>query len=380
MPAHPDVIELARTLIRFDTRNPPGGERACARYLGGLLEEQGLEVNEYEFADGRTSLVARTPGARERQPLCLTGHLDVVPLGAADWTYDPLAGDIDTGRLYGRGSSDMKGGIAAMTVAALRAAEADDRVPLELVFTASEETGCEGAYHLTGTPGLLTPPGAMIIGEPTGNYPLIGHKGAFWLHAITRGTTAHGSMPETGDNAVHKAAHVITRLEHFRFRETADTSLGLPSLNVGTVAGGMNMNSVPDEATIGIDIRTLPQQSHQALLDELQNLLGPDVELRVRQDVGGITTPAEHDWIQQVYTIMARYLGEAPLERGATYYTDGSVLKPALGEPPTVILGPGEPELAHVTDEYCRVDRIETLTEAYTEIAIAWLNDTIQPA
>jgi succinyl-diaminopimelate desuccinylase len=134
----------------------------------------------------------------------------------------------------------------------------------------------------------------------------------------------------------------------------------------------MNMNSVPDEATIGIDIRTLPQQSHQALLDELQTLLGRDVELQIRQDVGGISTPAEHDWIQQVYAIMARYLGETPVERGATYYTDGSVLKPALGDPPTVILGPGEPELAHVTDEYCRIDRIETLTEAYTEIALAW--------
>jgi len=379
MTSHPDVIELARTLIRFDTRNPPGGERACARYLGGLLEEQGLEVNEYEFADGRTSLVARTRGARERQPLCLTGHLDVVPLGAAEWTHEPFAGEMENGRLYGRGSTDMKGGIAAMTVAALRALEADDRVPLELVFTASEETGCEGAYHLTGTPGLLTPPGAMIIGEPTGNYPLIGHKGAFWLHAITRGTTAHGSMPEAGDNAVHKAAHAITRLENFAFRETPDPSLGLPSLNVGTVAGGMNMNSVPDEATIGIDIRTLPQQSHQALLDELQTLLGRDVELQIRQDVGGIATPAEHDWIQRVHAIMARYLGETPVERGATYYTDGSVLKPALGDPPTVILGPGEPELAHVTDEYCRVDRIETLAEAYTEIALDWLKNTDQP-
>lgn len=379
MPSQSDVIELARTLIRFDTRNPPGGERACARYLGGLLEERGLDVNEYEFADGRTSLVARTRGARERQPLCLTGHLDVVPLGAAEWTHEPFAGEIENGRLYGRGSTDMKGGIAAMTVAALRAVEADDRIPLELVFTASEETGCEGAYHLTGTPGLLTPPGAMIIGEPTGNYPLIGHKGAFWLHAITRGTTAHGSMPEAGDNAVHKAAHAITRLENFAFRETPDTSLGLPSLNVGTVTGGLNMNSVPDQATIGIDIRTLPQQSHQALLDELQTLLGRDVELRVQQDVGGITTPAEHEWIQRVYSIMARYLGETPEERGATYYTDGSVLKPALGEPPTVILGPGEPELAHVTDEYCRVDRMEMLTEAYTEITLDWLKNTDQP-
>ena len=379
MSSCPDPIELARTLIRFDTRNPPGGERACARYLGGLLEDQGFEVNEYEFADGRTSLVARTPGARERQPLCLTGHLDVVPLGAAAWTHEPFAGEIEDGRLYGRGSTDMKGGIAALTVAAMRAAEADPRVPLELVFTASEETGCEGAYHLTGTPGLLTPPGAMIIGEPTGNYPLIGHKGAFWLHAITRGTTAHGSMPEAGDNAVHKAAHAITRLENFAFRETPDTTLGLPSLNVGTVAGGLNMNSVPDEATIGIDIRTLPQQSHQALLDELQALLGRDVELQVRQDVGGIATPAEHDWIQRVYSIMARYLGEVPVEHGATYYTDGSVLKPALGDPPTVILGPGEPELAHVTDEYCRIDRIETLTQAYTDIALDWLNATNQP-
>jgi succinyl-diaminopimelate desuccinylase len=369
-----DVIELARELIRFDTRNPPGGERDCAHYLGKLFEAEGFDVAYYEFDDGRTSLVARTSGAREYAPLCLTGHLDVVPLGAAGWERDPFAGEVEDGLLHGRGSTDMKGGIAAMTVAAIDAArQTGGAVALELVFTASEETGCEGAWHLTGTPGVLTPPGAMVIGEPTSNYPLVGHKGAFWLRALTRGVTAHGSMPETGDNAVYKAARAVTRLEGYRFHDEPHAILGSPSLNVGTIEGGLNMNSVPDRSAIGIDIRTLPRQSHEALLTDLQQVLGEEVELEVLQDVGGIATPADNDWVQEVFAIMAGYLGQPIEERGATYYTDGSVLKPALGDPPTVILGPGDPQLAHTTNEYCRVDQIELIADAYTEIALAWL-------
>lgn len=375
-----DVIELTCKLIRFDTRNPPGGEHDCAHYLGDLLKKEGFQVAFYEFDDGRTSLVARSHGTDRYQPICFTGHLDVVPLGAAGWQRDPFGGEVEEGRLYGRGSADMKGGIAAMTVAAIRAArETDHAVPMELVFTASEETGCEGAYHLVGTPGVLTPPGAMVIGEPTSNYPLVGHKGAFWLRALTKGVTAHGSMPHTGDNAIYKAARAVTKLEGYRFTDKPDPVLGEPSLNVGTIEGGMNMNSVPDSSAVGIDIRTLPQQSHEALLNELRELLGGEVELEVLQDVGGISTPAHDDWIQEVFEIMSGYLGEMPQERGATYYTDGSILKPALGDPPTVILGPGEPELAHKTDEYCEVAKIEDITDAYTEIALAWL-ERLAPA
>ena len=119
MAAVPSALEITQTLVRFDTRNPPGDELACANYLADLLDKAGLEVKPYEFAPNRTSLVARLKGRGEKKPLCFGGHIDVVPLGTKDWTVDPFGAEIIDGKLYGRGTTDMKGGIAAWTQANL---------------------------------------------------------------------------------------------------------------------------------------------------------------------------------------------------------------------------------------------------------------------
>lgn len=183
------ALELTRQLLRFNTVNPPGDERDCARHLGRLLENAGFAVAYHEFADKRTNLIARVGGTADTKPLCFTGHIDTVPLGAVAWRADAFAGDIDDGRLYGRGSSDMKGGVAAFVVAACRLAPKLRATPgIVLAITAGEETGCEGASHLAARPDVLGPAGALVVAEPTGNVPCVGHKGALWLHARTSGT------------------------------------------------------------------------------------------------------------------------------------------------------------------------------------------------
>jgi succinyl-diaminopimelate desuccinylase len=369
----PSAVELTQALIRFNTVNPPGNERPCAEYLGRLLKDAGFTVSYHEFADARTSVVARL-GARDgKAPLCFTGHIDTVPLGAAPWSVDPFAGAIKDGRLYGRGSSDMKSGVAAFVVAALSLADELKSGPgVVLVITAGEETGCEGAFHLAGLAGVLGRAGAVVVAEPTSNYPYVGHKGALWLKARTRGVTAHGSMPERGVNAVYKAARAITRLEDFDFNIARHQVLGRPTLNVGTVKGGMNVNSVPDLAEIGIDIRTIPGQNHALLRESLKGYLGTDVDIEPMVDVEGVWTDPRHEWVREVFAIMTPVLGASPETRAATYFTDAAALTPAYGGPPTLILGPGEPQLAHQTDEYCLVARIEQAVEAYAEIARRW--------
>ena len=367
------AFELTRRLLRFDTINPPGQERACAEHIGRLLEDGGFEVEYHAFAEGRTSLVARLAGTGETPPLCFTGHIDTVPLGARPWTVDPFAGEADGGRLYGRGSTDMKGGVAALVVAALAIA----RLPrpaagLVLVITAGEETGCEGAYHLAGLGGALGRAGAIVVGEPSANYPFVGHKGALWLEATTQGVTAHGSMPDKGVNAVYKAARAVARLEAFGFNVAPHPELGAPTLNVGTIRGGMNINSVPDQTVIGIDIRTLPGQTHASVKEALASDLGAEVEMRSLVDVAGVWTDPREPWMEQVFAVMADVLGEPMESRAATYFTDASVLTPAYGGLPTVILGPGEPAMAHQTDEYCESGRIVQAVEAYTRLAKAW--------
>ena len=366
------AVELAQQLIRLDSTNPPGNEAACARLLGELLEKGGFEVSYYDFADQRTSLVARLAGA-EGEPLGFTGHLDTVPLGQADWSFDPLAGEIDQGRLLGRGTSDMKSGVAAIVAAALRLAGlVQGRGGLLLVFTAGEEMGCMGAEHLAQTPGALSRAGGLVVAEPTGNYPMIGHKGALWLEAILRGKAAHGSMPEEGVNAIEKAARAINSLTGLDFGQT-HPQLGRPTLNVGTIQGGTKINIVPDYAAFTLDVRTLPGQFMTEAEEIISKRVGSEVELRRLRGADAVWTPEEDPWVQKVFAVMADLLGQTIQPKGATYFTDASSLTPALGGPPTIILGPGEAAMAHQTDEYCLVAKIEEAVEAYFQIGRRWL-------
>ena len=373
MAAGIDPIELSRQLVRMNTVNPPGAEELCARHVGGLLEKAGFAVKYHEFSPGRSSLVATIGGSSAKAPLCFTGHIDTVPLGAAKWKMDPFAADTDAGRMYGRGISDMKSGVAAFVASSINLADKlECTAGLELVITAGEETGCQGAFHLSQKSGALGRAGAVVVAEPSSNYPFVGHKGAFWMYARTRGVTAHGSMPEKGVNAVYKAARALAVLEKFRFDNPPHPLMGQATLNVGTIHGGLNINSVPDEAVMTVDIRTVPTVNHAKLRMELQKQLGSEVELETILDLESVYTEPEHAWMQEVFDVMQPYLGDRPEPRVATYFTDAAALNVAYRMPPTVILGPGEAQMAHQTDEYCVVERIGEAVAAYEEITRRW--------
>src|SRR6266704_793527 len=298
-----DAVALTRSLLGFDTVNPPGRERDCARHLGAMLEGWGFGVAYHEFAEGRTSVIARAGGADSRPPLCLTGHIDTVPLGARAWSRDPFAGETDGDRLYGRGSSDMKAGVAAILLAARKLAKKLPGTPgIVIVLTAAEEGGCIGSEHLARTQ-LLGKAGAMIV---------------------------------------------------------------------GTFEGGNTVNSVPDAASFGVDIRTVPGMDHAALRAKLQALLGNEAELEVFSDMNAVWTEPQEDWVRRVFEIAGRALGVRPEPRAQTYNTDaGNLLKVYKGAP-TVVLGPGEPQQAHQTDEYCSMERIRQSVAIYEELIRDW--------
>lgn len=267
----------------------------------------------------------------------------------------------------------MKSGVAAMVIAALKVTKKSSMMAgLTLVITAGEETGSQGAHYLTCQHNVLGDAGAVLVGEPTSNYPLIGHKGALWIRAHTTGVTAHGSMPDQGVNAIYKACNVLENLRHYDFNIPPHPYLGAPTINVGTIAGGININSVPDLATIGIDIRTIPEMTNKLLYQDLESYLGEDVRLERIMDVGAIASDPNDVWIKAVWEIAASFLDENPVQRGVAYFTDASALTPAFGNPPTIILGPGEPTMAHKTDEFCYISKIEEAVEIYTKILEKW--------
>lgn len=370
-----DPVELAQTLVRMNTVNRPGNEEPCARHVADLLAAAGFECRFSEFGPGRTSVMAKLGGRPGERPLVFTGHLDVVPLGAAAWTHDPFAAEIVDGKLYGRGASDMKGGVAAFVSAAVaHADELRDSPGLVLAITAGEETGCEGARHLIAAndvQAMVGPlgAGALLVGEPTSNRPLAGHKGVIWLRASAHGVTAHGSMPERGDNAIYKLIPGVTTLRDFDFAQPGPHPfMGRPTLNVGLIEGGLNINSVPDRASFSADLRTVPGIDHAALIERVRQQLGTDMALEVLLNLACVYTDPEDPWIRFLCDLCAD--GQAP--GSVSYFSDASVLRGALGNPPTAILGPGEPGMAHQTDEYCLVQRINEAQVFYGRIISDW--------
>lgn len=368
----PASLALAQQLLGFDTINPPGNEAACMAFFAAWLSEQGFEVQLSSFGEGRCNLVAQMRGSAAGKPLAFTGHLDTVPLGNQPWQHDPFGSEVTDDRLYGRGSSDMKAAIAAYVHAcieqqpAIRAGRG-----VVLLITGGEETGCDGAQALIAA-GTLPEIGALIVGEPTANYPVIGHKGALWLRCETRGKTAHGAMPELGINAIYLAADALGKIRHFS-PGAPHPLMKQPTLNVGRIQGGLNINSVPDRTAFDVDIRSAPNLQHAAIRQRLGELMGEAVHITTLVDLPAVLSSEENLWIQSIYRHCQAFFEQPLHARVVPYFTDASLLLPALGDPPCIILGPGEPTMAHQTDEYCLVSKLGEAEQLYGQIIAEWM-------
>ena len=366
-----EVISLTRKLISFNTVNPEGNEEGIARFVGKLLERSGFRIDYHQLAENRLTLIAEKGLTHSIPPLVMTGHFDTVPLGSKQWHEDPFSGLIKDGKIYGRGSSDMKGGVAAMIYAAIAAFKnSAPQGGVRLIFTAGEEPGCCGAKHLADTRYDLGRASAVIVGEPTSNVPAIGHKGALYLKVSASGKTAHSSMPELGDNAIYKAARAITKIENFRFQADRDDLHGFPTINVGLISGGKNINSVPDYAEFTVDIRSTAKVAHGEVLERLSQELGDEMTIEKLVDLMPVSSAESAPFVQLVYAACGIDPAKGVLQKSLPYMTDGAVLQQLYGGVPTVILGPGQSEMAHQTDEFCYTAKIEEAVEIYKNIIL----------
>jgi succinyl-diaminopimelate desuccinylase len=368
-----DVISLTQKLLSYNTVNPPGNEQEIARYVGNLLADNGFAIDYQKLATNRLTLIAEKGLSVERPPIVLTGHFDTVPLGEKSWTEEPFSGSVKDGKIYGRGSSDMKGGVAAMIVASIQAfQESAPRGGVRLIFTADEEPGCQGAKQLADTNYNMGTASAIIVGEPTSNNPAIGHKGALYLKVSASGKTAHSSMPELGDNAIFKAARAITKIENFKFQAEKDNLHGFPTINVGLISGGKNLNSVPDHAEFTIDIRSTSKVKHSELLHRLSSELGDEISIETLVDLPSVSTSETSPFVQIVYAVCGINPEKVTYRKSLPYMTDGAVLQQLYDGVPTVILGPGQAEMAHQTDEFCYIEKIEEAVHIYKNIILKY--------
>ncbi|MFI7101314.1 M20 family metallopeptidase [Streptomyces sp. NPDC050161] len=365
-----DAVTLAQQLVRMDTRG--GDEEPAAAFLATLLEDAGFAVRVEEPEAGRANLVAvRGAGT----PVTLTGHLDTVPADASGWSIDPLSGEIHGDRLRGRGSSDMKAGVAGIVSAATRHAAHSPGTAVQLVFTFGEETGCEGAATLDG----LAPSPVLLVAEPTANRVVLGHKGALWLRLTAHGRSAHGSRPELGDNALVKLAAAAQRIHrHGDWPHSA--THGAATVNVGTFHAGIQPNLVPDRAELTLDVRTVPGFTSADAVAAVRRLAadaGADVTVERILDLPSVATDPGDALARELTGVLVPGTAPAADADGqepccATYFTDASVLAGKLGTPAVLLYGPGEPEQAHVTDETCSVAALQASTAALERLLARW--------
>jgi succinyl-diaminopimelate desuccinylase len=384
------VTELTKKLVSFQSINPPGDESEAIAFLEHWLENIGFDVQTIGFGDRRVNLVARY--GPQQSPICLSGHIDVVPLGAASWTHEPFAGETNDGRIYGRGSCDMKGGIAAFLIAVQNILQNREnlRNGILIIITGGEETGCTGARALTeqiSAPSVRL----LVIPEPTSNEPVIAHKGVAWLKLVAKGKTAHGSMPEQGVNAITKMARALISLETTPLPGDQHPVLGKATFNVGVIGGGLNTNSVADLCWANVDIRLTPNCTAKDV-EAWIAATAPDIKIEeiLAQCPSVYTDPHEpnlssvltrlHDkglifHPEGKVTHTAPCAGHSHVEydpaddvSNAVYFTDASILKFWLGDVPTLIIGPGDGFMAHKTDEYVEVEKLENSVAIFENI------------
>ncbi len=374
-PDRREVLELARELIRVDTVNPPGGELAAAELALAYARSCGLDGRLALVDDGRANLHLVLRGTGARAPLLYCGHSDTVPLGTAAWTRPPHAAEVDEdGVLWGRGAVDMKGGVAAMLVGMATLARAEVELPGDVHFlgTAGEEVDCAGARAALRS-GVMEGVANLVIAEPTDLDLVVAHKGALFLELTTHGRAAHGAMPDQGVNAITHMMSLLERLGTLDAELPAHTLLGGATLNVGTIEGGSVVNIVADRCTARVDVRTVPGIDHPALLARIERLLGELGEVHagfrasmtVTGDYPAVGTPLDQPLVQAATHVLGAVLGRAPEIRGVSYFSDASVLQPATGVP-TLLCGPGDPNLAHQTDERVDVLALQRAAETFT--------------
>ena len=354
-----DPVALVQDLVR---RTTVSGDAAGQRDLLGTLTDvllgaaPHLQVTEGRDRDHPWTLL-RTPADPGRPLLLLACHVDTVPAAdPAAWQRDPFGGDLEQGRVWGRGGSDMKAGVVA-SAAALAAA--DPETPVALLLTSDEEIGSKGAAAAAAAVADL-PVGAVVVPEATGNQVVLGHKGALWLAVRTAGRAAHGSTPERGHNAVLDLVAVLGRAGG-ALPLRSDPFLGTETWNPGVVAGGTVPNVVPDRAEAVVDMRTVAAGEELLSWWRAQPEVA-DVEVRV--DLPPVGTPADDPWVAS--------LPAAVLPTPATYFTDASVLVQVVGGAPIVVWGPGTPAVMHAVDEYVEVAEVEQAAAAFSDVVRRW--------
>ena len=386
------MLKLTQDLIRIPSHTVyENREKEVAAYIADILEREGIEYC-FQSADGdRCNVLATIRGNGTGKSLMLNGHMDTVPVAGMDDPFNPVIVD---GNMYGRGSSDMKSGLAAMLYAVLTVHRM--KVPLNgdlvLAGVIDEEAAKSTGSRVIAEKGPITD--YAIIGEPSSLYPIIAHKGIDYFQIDFHGKAAHSSRPENGANAIYAAADFISAVKAVLIPEFDNLShpyLGKPTINVGLMCGSAEINKpfllqqsetfagvVPDEASVFIDVRWIPGQSIPQIQSQLQALADSILPKNpgISAEVNYIPLPRpameispEEALPQAILESISQVSPETAEFKGLSGFMDSGILYGVAGIL-SMVFGPGDLSVAHGINEKVEVEQIIKAAQIYTKTAL----------
>jgi acetylornithine deacetylase len=357
------LSELLADLVRIDSINPDmvegaAGEGEMARFVAGWLENAGLEIEIEEVGPGRFNTVGIARGSGGGRSLLLNAHMDTVGVAGMERPFEPT---VENGRLHGRGSYDMKSGLAAIMLAGADAVRAGLRGDVIVTAVADEEVASIGSARIAERYSA----DAAIVSEPTEMRLALAHKGFVGFEIETKGRAAHGSRPDLGVDAIAHMGHVLVGIEDLDRRLRADPThplLGSGSLHASVIEGGQEFSSYPDRCLLKGERRTIPGEPTEHVEGELRDLLGDiDGEIRVVVARQPFETPAD----EPIAELVSRHAG-GPEIVGVPFWADSALFSSA--GIPTVVFGPSG-EGAHAVEEWVDLASVERCVEIYSAVA-----------
>jgi acetylornithine deacetylase len=376
-----DGVALLRELVRIDSRNPSlvpdaPGEHELAHRLADVLTAWGLDVRLQEVAPGRPNVVATLRGKGGGRSLMFNGHIDVV--GIDGMSHAPFAAIERNGRIFGRGASDMKGGVAAMCAAAARLT-GELKGDLIIAAVVDEEWQSLGTSFLVKS-GIRAD--AAIVTEPTRLTIMPAHKGFAWIEVTFKGRAAHGSRWDIGVDAIRHAGLLLADLDRFDAMDLPRRThalLGRASLHASEISGGLGLSTYPDRCVLRIERRTIPGETSADVMSEMTEAcrrvrqsrpeLDADVTLMFAQPPSDVPPSAP------IVTVLGELLRERGMSTnlsGMSAWTDAALLNQA--GIPAICFGPGDMGLAHAAEEYIEAEEIERATDVLAALARKWCN------
>ena len=374
-----EITNLAQELIKIPSDETAGEKEVC-EYLESYLKSLGMKVRLQEVLPNRPNIIAEVIGDDVGRSIMFNGHVDTVPIGdIKKWSMDPYSAIIKDNKLFGRGSTDMKGSIASMIIAMKFIMNNVKKFNGKIIFTGvmAEETTGLGTQKIVEE-NIKTD--MAVVGEPSDEKIYRAHKGTMWFNLFTYGKLEHSSESNSeSNNAIINMMKLIMEINEIsKELETVENNLvGHPSINVGLIDGGTKQNMIADSCRISIDRRTLPEEKADEILDKLRirldRLRSLDSRLTFDLKIDTIREAVEvaesEQIVQEVKNALNKVIDKNPIISGMKATTDMSILV-NQGNIPSVIYGPGFIKQAHTVDEFIEVKRLVESSQVYTEILL----------